>query len=441
MPLLLRDVELEGRRVDLRIDGGVVRDIAPPGVLPHGATEIDARGGAVLPGLVDHHIHLLATAAARASVDLSEPGGLTRLASAPGEGWLRAVGAGSELTRRDLAELGIDRPVRVQHRSGALWTLNDAGIEDLLTRGGASALTRVEVSTGQLWRADDRLRSLLPPAAPPDLEGLGGDLLARGVTAVTDATPTTTPEVLDLFADTLPQRVLSLARAGSGPVKVVVPDHATPRLDDLVGTFAAAHRAGRGVAVHCVTQESLVLVAVALRTAGSVPGDRIEHAAVCDDDCAALLADLGVVVVTQPSLVRRRGGDYLSACEPRDRPWLWRFAGLLAAGVPVALSSDAPYGDLDPWRTIATAVDRTTATGVVVGPAEAVPPRRALEAMLTPPEDPGGVPRSVREGVPADLCLLEGSLARALADPASVRVAATVLGGEVRFRRAVPGSA
>lgn len=63
----------------------------------------------------------------------------------------------------------------------------------------------------------------------------------------------------------------------------------------------------------------------------------------------------------------------------------------------MALSSDAPYGPLDPWTA-------------------------ALDAYLTPPHDPGGAPRRVRPGTPADVVLLERPLAAALADPRAAAV-------------------
>ena len=58
----------------------------------------------------------------------------------------------------------------------------------------------------------------------------------------------------------------------------------------------------------------------------------------------------------------------------------------------------------------------------------------ALELFLTPLADPGGPPRRVVAGAPADLCLLDAPLAAVLAAPSS-RVAATIAGGRVTFRR------
>jgi predicted amidohydrolase YtcJ len=91
---------------------------------PSGAVIVTGRGGALLPGLTDHHIHLRAAAAARRSVDLHGGTDLSPLAVLDGIGWVRVVGAGKLLSRTDIDRACSARPVRVQHRSGAVWTLN-----------------------------------------------------------------------------------------------------------------------------------------------------------------------------------------------------------------------------------------------------------------------------------------------------------------------------
>ncbi|MCX5329627.1 hypothetical protein [Streptomyces sp. NBC_00140] len=40
----------------------------------------------------------------------------------------------------------------------------------------------------------------------------------------------------------------------------------------------------------------------------------------------------GITVVTQPTLVARRGDDYEDRVEPENRPDPWPYAGLLRAG-------------------------------------------------------------------------------------------------------------
>jgi predicted amidohydrolase YtcJ len=177
----------------------------------------------------------------------------------------------------------------------------------------------------------------------------------------------------------------------------------------------------RPVAVHCVTREALVLLLAALGETGPLPGDRIEHAALVPAELLPELSRLGVRVVTQPGFLPHRGDDFLRDLPPRDHPDLYRCATLREAGVPVALSSDAPYGPLDPWAVIAAATVRRTASGQVAGPGERLSFARALDAYLTPPGDPGGPPRPLRPGMPADLVLLHVPLAEAPAVPHPVR--------------------
>ena len=99
--LLLRGAEVHGRApVDVRIAGGIVTEIADGLPVGEGEDVIDARGGALLPGLCDHHLHLHAMAAAAASVPCGPPAitssaalAAALAAAAPGaDGWVRGVG-------------------------------------------------------------------------------------------------------------------------------------------------------------------------------------------------------------------------------------------------------------------------------------------------------------------------------------------------------------
>jgi predicted amidohydrolase YtcJ len=157
---LLRPVELEGRLTDCRLAAGLVRDIGPNLVAEPDERLMDAYGGALIPGLADHHLHLRALAAARRSVDLAGddlPGPDRAAELAPnGDGWLRIVGVGSDVTRSDLDRRWPHGPVRVQHRSGALWTLNSAALSRI---SGPTSIQ--ERASGQFWRPGPRLRHLL----------------------------------------------------------------------------------------------------------------------------------------------------------------------------------------------------------------------------------------------------------------------------------------
>jgi predicted amidohydrolase YtcJ len=430
---LLRDVTVSGKRLDCRIHDGRIAELAPRLTTAEGETVIEGHGGELLPGLADHHIHLRALAAARRSLDL-KGADLTEVPQDAGTGWLRVVGAGVELKRADVDAVWPQRPVRVQHRSGALWTLNSTALERL--GPGASP---AEIATGQFWRSGERLRSMLDLGEEADLAAVSAELAGYGITHVTDATPDGDAATL-----TIDQHVLSLAANGTGPRKLVIADHQLPDLDDLVHAISGAHAEGRGVALHVVSAVAIALALAAFDAAGSSAADRIEHAAVCDDDSALRIAELGITVVTQPSMMARHGRTFVRDSEPRERPLLWRYGGLLRAGVRAAVSSDAPYGDPDPWATIRAAVTRVS-DGVPVGPDdEGVAATIALASMLTELHDPAGAQRLVRVGAPADLCLLDSELPTAL-DRAvrceRVTVRATFIDGVLRYSKVAPGGA
>ena len=122
------------------------------------------------------------------------------------------------------------------------------------------------------------------------------------------------------------------------------------------------------------------------------------------DDCLADLARLGVLVVTQPNFVAERGDQYLADVPADEHHQLWRVASLLAADVKVVLSTDMPFGDADPWAAMRAAVHRTTAAGAVLGPAERIDARTALQMFLGEADRPTQT-RTVAPGAPANLCV------------------------------------
>ena len=66
-PVLIKNAWLNGCAVDLRV-GEVIQQIAPQLTPVIGETVLNARGGELLPGLHDHHIHAFAAAAAYGSL-------------------------------------------------------------------------------------------------------------------------------------------------------------------------------------------------------------------------------------------------------------------------------------------------------------------------------------------------------------------------------------
>jgi len=254
-----------------------------------------------------------------------------------------------------------------------------------------------------------------------------------GVTGVTDATPDF--EVSDIVKlieahrrGELRQRVRCLA-----PGKRILHDGDLD-LAELTAWIADRHAADAPVAVHCVTAAQLVLTLAALREVGTHPQDRIEHAAVVPDDNVADLNDLGVVVVTQPNFVAERGDQYLTDIPAAQHHELWRVASLRRAGVKVALSTDMPFGDGDPWASMRAAVRRTTAGGALLGTDECVSAREALMMFFGTSDQPAAA-RTVTPAQPGDLCVLAAPPAELLSELDSQMVAATVVAGEVVFER------
>lgn len=451
--VLFRDVEVDDRLSDVLVSGGIIRAIgndAGSGGRGVPRDVVDGAGGALIPGLHDHHLHLLALAADLVSVRLGSVTGREALGhalrSGPRvQGWIRGTGyhesIAGDLDRWTLDALVPDLPVRIQHRSGALWVLNSAGLREVAGVLDASADVELDARrrpTGRLWRYDSRLRSALPDA-PPDLAPVGALLARHGITGVTDATPDLDPSSISLLDDAraqghLPQRVTLLGAPTSaplpsglaaGPRKILLRDHDLPAYDDLAALVSDSHHRGRAVAVHCVTRHSLVMTLAVFEEVGVHLGDRIEHASVVPPDVAAWMGRLGVAVVTQPDFLRSRGATYERDVDPSDLPHLYPYASLCAAGVLVAPSSDAPYGGLDPWRIIATARDRP------LGPSEGVDASVALSGYLSPPLDPGGAPRRLEVGTVADLVLLKAGLREALEAPDTQVVRSTWIDGEL----------
>ncbi len=223
---------------------------------------IDAAGAALVPGLHDHHLHLGALAAAKASVVCGPPqleseaeliAALQKHATENAAGWLRGVAyhesVAGEIDRDWLDRVMPDRPLRIQHRSGRLWLLNSAALAAIgATEGSAPARAvpdrfddfakpsavgdsgthdlqagRLPLErqagryTGRLYDADGWLRSRLQTQRP-DLGDCSRRLAARGVVGVTDTSHDNDAAARDWFAAAqadgrLLQRVLMMGDA------------------------------------------------------------------------------------------------------------------------------------------------------------------------------------------------------------------------------------
>ena len=432
--MLIQRAEIDGGAlVDARIEGGRISAIDIALAPRPGEACIDAARGALLPGLHDHHTHLLALARADTSVRCGPPevrdredlrGALTRADSVLPEGeWIRGIAyhpsVAGELDCEMLDAWVPTRPLRIQHRSGALWVMNSAGLAllGLAPKERGSVPKHPELDgpkgvdrdaqgrpTGRLYRLDSWLRSRLESSSPPDLAALGRKLASFGLTGLTDATPSNASGELSHFvaavaSGALPQQLVVMggadlpapthARVEHGALKLMLTESDLPGFEELVESIRCAHRDERPVAIHCVTRAELVLATGAFAAAGCREGDRVEHASIAPPDLIGLLAELPLTVVTQPNFVRERGDAYRVDVDERDRDWLYRCRGFLDAAIPLGAGTDAPFGDPDPWLAMQAAVDRRTRGGAALGPDEGITPERALALFTTTAAAPG----------------------------------------------------
>ncbi len=466
--MLIGNVRIDGsdRPVDVRCEQGVIVEVSPV-ESRRGAPDIDGAGAALLPGLHDHHIHLYALAAQRESVQCGPPHVATAVDLAralrddPGAGWLRGVGyhesVAGPLDRWQLDRIVSHRPVKVQHRSGKLWIVNSLAAR-LLSLDDHAGLTGVELDAGgrpdgRLLRLDDWMRGQLDPSsqrALPSLAKVSRLLAGYGVTGVTDTTPDNDAAAMANFVRAaktgeLLQQVrlmggADLPDSNCAPVqrgerKIMLDEHALPSWDELRDLFTSARDQGRAVAVHCVTPAELVLALSVLREVGPLPGDRIEHASLVPADTLPLLRGTGVRVVTQPGFIRERGDQYRAEVDAAQHADLYRCRVLLANGIPLGGSTDAPFGEPDPWAAMRAAVRRESRAGHTIGPGERLSPEQALALFTCAAEAPGGQNRRVAPGEPADLCLLDRPWAQARGRLSSADVRMTLRAGKVIYHR------
>jgi len=439
--MLIGNAEVEGLICAVRIRDGMISDIASNLAPQPEERFIDGKGCALLPGLHDHHIHLNASAAALHSVHCGPPQVdnaeqlIGALQNAPGTRWIRGIGyhhaVAGEIDRNWLDENGPDRPIRIQHRGGRMWVLNSEAIDFL----------EMDIpENGCLVDGDIELRQKLG-LQRPDLGSLIAMLHSHGITGVTEVTPGNdrhdfahySNKALLLNMNIMGSEDLhgieNTGRANVGPLKIHNHDYNLPPLAELTGQIADAHGHDRAVAIHCVTRAEMMLSLAAIEEAGVHVGDRIEHAAIADVDIIRQIAKLNLTVVTQPHFITERQEAYRRDVEPYEKPNLWRLKSFSEAGVKLAAGSDAPFGKLNPWKAMASAVERPNG----FDQDEAISPETALALYTKPKDNAGAMPRKIAVGEPADLCLLDRSWGTAKSGFASVTVKATWVAGELVY--------
>lgn len=451
----------------------------------------DLGGRSLCPGFIDAHHHLSIAALEARWADVRGVADVEALGEAldaqarrePDAPWIRATGwsdlnTGFVPHRRDLDELGFDRPVLVAHYSLHQGVTDSKGLDEL-----GIAPSAADPPGGALGRdPDGRLNGLLmerawsaahhrslAPYDDPDrwaehIEAAARQLLRHGITAVHDtACPPAAEAAYRALARAgrLPVSVLacphpdllfapvddSRLRAGPptgegdeqlrvGPVKLFADGGIAPALDvhlggkrlrfgmvfdDVTGQVERATALGYRVAVHAIGNAGLESALEAFSHAAATHPDddhrfRVEHACLASPEQLRRLGALGGVAVVQPAFVHHLG-QQVEGVAFDDCTWL-PFADVVAAGVPMAASSDCPCTFQEPVRGASHGASRRTGSGAVLDESQRVSFEDWLRAYTAGAAYAGGQEHergSLTVGKRADLVVLDGDL---VAEPA-----------------------
>jgi predicted amidohydrolase YtcJ len=205
--------------------------------------------------------------------------------------------------------------------------------------------------------------------------------------------------------------------------------------DELTGMVGDFDARGFQVAIHAQGDRAIETVLdayAALGHAGNPRRHRIEHGGAMYPPLAARAAALGIVVASQPGFMSTLGDGFAAAFGDR-RDDLYAFRSWRQAGITVAGSSDAPVITADPLLGIRDAILRRTGDGLILGPAEWLPARDALDLYTTQAAfaiHREGEIGSLEPGKLADFVVLDNNPLRAEPERITdIRVLATILDG------------
>ncbi|MFC3962648.1 amidohydrolase [Nocardia jiangsuensis] len=359
-------------------------DTGWPEQRPPSTDELDAAAGPgrlVYLSRVDVHSAAVSTALLDTVPGVRDAAGFTR-----GEP-LRA--AAHHLVRTAALERA-DRALRDRARTAALDSAAAHGVAEVHECGGPEIAGRTDLAEllafshgvsvraywGEAVHDEDEARALV---AELGVHALGGDLFVDG------SLGSRTALLRAPYADGGGHGVGYLDAAG-------VTAHV--RACTLAGVQAGFHVIG-DAGMDAVV-DGIGLVAAELGApAVAACGHRVEHAEMISPEQIAALASWGVIASVQPGFDAAWGGPdgmYATRLGAERAAALNPFAAMAAAGVALAIGSDAPVTPLDPWAAVRAAVHHRT-------PGHGLSPRAAFAAATRGAWRAGGV----RDGVAGTL--------------------------------------
>ncbi len=462
--------------VDLRVVAGRVAEIAPRLARSPGEEVVDVEGRWVMPGLWDHHVHMLQWAQLLVRLDTSGTSGpaavldlvRSRLATEPGDA--PVVGFGHRIatwpeqpTTAALDAVAGDRPVVLISGDAHHGWLSSAALRmlGLTPRDGIvheaewfEAYARLSARPDILAQGESAIAGAVQRAAALGVVGVtdfefGGAYadwparLARGIGDLRVRAAT--------YAEGLDEVIRGGRRTGDpledsglvrmGPLKIIsdgslstrtayccqpylgpgATDHPygvlnTPP-DELRALLTRAHAAGLEIAVHAIGDAAVASALDGFAATGA--RGSIEHSQLMAADDIPRMARLGLVASVQPAhLIDDR--DVAEVCWADRTERCFPLRAMTDAGIRLVFGSDAPVSPLDPWLEIATAVRRS---GDERGPWHPEQRLTVTEALAASTDGQG----TVAVGARADLVVLDVDPRRAAEE--RVPVAATLLAG------------
>lgn len=210
--------------------------------------------------------------------------------------------------------------------------------------------------------------------------------------------------------------------------------------EQLARTLALLHRSGWQLAVHAIGDRAVDHAIDHLeRAQRQYPRHdarhRIEHCGIASEEAVGRIARAGIVPVPQGRFLWELGDGFLDALGERRGASVYRMRSFLDAGVVLPGSSDTPVVDAHPMKGIHAMVNRRTAGGRPIAPAERLTVDQAVRAYTHGSAYAAGEEGRkgrLAPGLLADMAVLDAD--PFTADPrdlADITVAATVLGGTV----------
>ncbi|MCG7417272.1 amidohydrolase family protein [Microbacterium sp. ACRRU] len=469
-----------GEPVDLVLADGRILDIAPTGNLRPRGVVVDGDGGWLVPGLWDHHVHVVQWALSVGRIPLGSATSAREAAAimgaAPFVDGLR-IGVGF----RD--GLWADEPSLdlLDATTGDVPTyLVNADVHSVWLNSAAFRREGIEPPASGVLREEDafeisrRINAVEPEIADRAVDRMARAAAARGVVGLVDLDMTwndepwqrrvargfdalrvsygTYPQHLDrAIAEGLrtgdPVRGASHDLVRVGPLKAITdgslgtrtaacahpyPDDVgnhgllTITPDELEQLMTRATAAGLECAIHAIGDVANAHALDAYARTGAV--GTIEHAQLVAHADIPRFARLGVAASVQPehALDDRDMTDAMWA-EQSSQPYPLR--ALADSGANLRFGSDAPVAPLDPWAAMASAVFRTRDGRDAWQPHQRIDIDTAIAASTS-----GGstAPAEIAPGALADLVIVDAD--PRTADERALRampVRTTLLAGRV----------